>query len=92
MPWQDLIFTAGSFVAILSLAPTLTDVRSSVPRTTSVPSAVIALTYTLAFVTLGLTFSALGSLATGTLWVAIALRCSTDDDSHRPQTATNPAD
>lgn len=92
MPWQDLIFTAGSFIAILSLAPTLTDVRSSVPRTTSVPSAVIALTYTVAFLTLGLTFSALGSLATGTLWLAIAVRCSTDEELVDASAVTNWAD
>ncbi|MFD1514773.1 hypothetical protein [Halomarina rubra] len=77
MPWQDLVFTAGSFIAILTLAPTLTDVRSSVPRTTSVPSALVAFVYAVAFFSLGLVFSALGSLATGLLWSAIAARCAT---------------
>ncbi|MWG35086.1 hypothetical protein [Halomarina oriensis] len=76
MPWHDLVFTAGSLLAIVTLAPTLTDVRSSVPRTTSVPSALVAFVYTVAFLTLGLTFSAVGSLMTGVLWGAIALRCA----------------
>lgn len=87
MPWQDLVFTAGSLLAIVTLAPTLADVRSSVPQTTSVPSALVAFVYTVAFLSLGLTFSALGSLATGVLWTAIAVRCAPGGGVDRPSLA-----
>jgi hypothetical protein len=79
MPWQEFVFTAGSLVAILTLAPTLADVRSSVPRTTSVPSALVALTYAVAFLTLDLPLSAAGSVATGALWAGIAVRRDAGD-------------
>lgn len=72
MMWQDLIFTAGSVFSIIVLMPTLKDRMATIPLGTSVPSAVIGLVYSTAFFTMGMTFSAAGSFATGVLWSLIA--------------------
>lgn len=70
--WQDLIFTAGSVFSIIVLAPTLKDRMASIPLGTSLPSALIGLVYGSTFFTMGMTFSAAGSFATGVLWSFIA--------------------
>lgn len=72
MVWQDFIFAAGSIFSILVLMPTLRDLMASIPLGTSVPSAVIGLLYGSTFFTMDMTFSAVGSFATGVLWSLIA--------------------
>ncbi len=72
MIWQDLIFTIGSVFSIVVLAPSLRDETASIPLGTSLPSALIGLVYGSTFFTMGMTFSAAGSLATGVLWSLIA--------------------
>ena len=72
MIWQDLIFTVGSVFSIIVLTPTLRDKMATIPLGTSVPSALIGLVYGSTFFTMGMTFSAAGSLATGVLWTLIA--------------------
>ena len=72
MIWQDLIFTVGSVFSIVILTPTLRDKMATIPLGTSVPSALIGLVYGSTFFTMGMTFSAAGSLATGVLWTLIA--------------------
>ena len=72
MIWQELVFTVGSVFSILVLAPTLTDRMASIPLGTSLPSAFLGLVYGSTFFTMGMTFSATGSLATGVLWSLIA--------------------
>ena len=73
MMWQDLVFMIGSGLSIVFLAPTLRDASSRVPLGTSLPSMGIGFVYSTTFFTLGMTFSALGSLAAGTMWALIAL-------------------
>jgi len=70
--WQDIIFTVGSVFSIVVLMPTLRDRMATIPLGTSVPSALIGLVYGSTFFTMGLTFSAAGSIATGVLWSLIA--------------------
>ncbi|XVH31522.1 hypothetical protein ACNS7O_14190 [Haloferacaceae archaeon DSL9] len=72
MIWQDLVFLAGSSFSIIVLAPTLRDQMASVPLGTSVPSALIGIVYATTFFTLGMHFSALGSLVAGCMWTLIA--------------------
>lgn len=72
MIWQDLVFTVGSIFSILVLMPALRDRMASIPLGTSVPSALLGLMYGLTFFTMGMVFSAAGSLATGFLWSLIA--------------------
>lgn len=72
MMWQDFIFTAGSIFGIIALTPTLRDRMATVPLGTSMPSALIGIVYGFTFFTMGMTFSAVGALTTGTLWSCIA--------------------
>ena len=72
MMWQDLVFMIGSSLSIVFLAPTLRDASARVPLGTSLPSMAIGIVYGLTFLSLGMVFSALGSLAAGTMWALIA--------------------
>ncbi|SEH17683.1 hypothetical protein SAMN04487967_3336 [Natronorubrum sediminis] len=70
--WQDFVFMIGSSLSIAFLAPTLRDASSRVPLGTSLPSMAIGVVYGITFMTLGMTLSALGALASGTMWALIA--------------------
>lgn len=72
MIWQDFVFLAGSVFSILILAPTLKDRTANVPLGTSLPSAILGIVYGASFYSMGMAFSASGSLLTGVLWAAIA--------------------
>ncbi|SDR43494.1 hypothetical protein SAMN04489842_3967 [Natronobacterium texcoconense] len=71
--WQDFVFMVGSGLSIVFLAPTLRDATARVPLGTSLPSMAIGLVYAATFFTLGMTFSAAGSFAAGSMWALIAL-------------------
>ncbi|WP_339105330.1 hypothetical protein [Haloterrigena salinisoli] len=73
MMWQDFIFMIGSSLSIVFLAPTLRDASARVPLGTSLPSMVIGVVYGMTFLSLGMGFSAIGSLAAGTMWALIAM-------------------
>lgn len=79
MMWQDLIFLAGSSFSVIVLAPTLKDKMANVPLGTSIPSALIGLIYAFTFFTLGMSFSAVGSLVAGCMWSLIATFRAPDD-------------
>ncbi|ELY70184.1 hypothetical protein C488_19262 [Natrinema pellirubrum DSM 15624] len=63
----------GSGLSIVFLAPTLRDSSARVPLGTSLPSMGIGFVYATTFFTLGMTFSAMGAFAAGTMWSLIAL-------------------
>jgi hypothetical protein len=73
MMWQDLVFMLGSSLSIVFLAPTLRDSSARVPLGTSLPSMGIGFVYGVTFFTLGMSFSAAGAVAAGTMWSLIAL-------------------
>ncbi|WP_049924392.1 hypothetical protein [Halopiger djelfimassiliensis] len=73
MMWQDLVFMVGSGLSIVFLAPTLRDASARVPLGTSLPSMGIGFVYATTFFTLGMTFSAVGAFAAGTMWSLIAV-------------------
>lgn len=79
--WQDLVFLAGNVFSIAALAPTLKDETSNVPLGTSLPSLTLGFVYGTAFLTMGMTYSALGALLTGLIWGLIALFRSPTDVS-----------
>ncbi|MDS0295954.1 hypothetical protein [Halogeometricum luteum] len=79
MMWQDLVFLAGNVFSIAALAPTLRDETSKVPLGTSLPSLTIGFVYGTAFLTMDMTYSALGALLTGFIWGLIALLRSPTD-------------
>ncbi len=72
MIWQDFVFLVGSMTSVLFLYPTLRDTAARVPRETSIPSMLIGGAYSFTFLTLGMTFSAVGSFAACTMWSLIA--------------------
>lgn len=86
MIWQDMVFFAGNAFSVMVLAPTLRDAMSNVPLGTSVPSSVIGLVYGATFLTMGMTYSAAGSMLAGVMWGLIALLRAPDgatDDGKR---------
>ncbi|RZH68814.1 hypothetical protein [Natrinema altunense] len=84
MMWQDFVFMLGSGLSIVFLAPTLRDSNARVPLGTSLPSMGIGFVYSLTFVTLGMTFSAAGAFAAGSMWSLIALFRSPQGVSMNP--------
>lgn len=88
MIWQDLVFLAGSVFSILVLAPTLKDHTANVPLGTSLPSALLGVVYGTSFYTMGMAFSASGSLLTGILWAAIAALRSPSISTVLPEPAS----
>lgn len=83
MMWQDFVFLVGSSLSVMFLYPTLRDTAARVPRATSVPSMLIGGAYSFTFLTMGMTFSALGSFGACTMWSLIALLRAPDDRSLR---------
>ncbi|QCC59174.1 hypothetical protein NP511_12125 [Natrinema thermotolerans] len=71
MMWQDLVFLAGSVLSIVFLAPTVRDVTANIPLGSSVPSMTIGAIYAVTYATMGMRFSALGSLGVATMWSLI---------------------
>ncbi|QCS44249.1 hypothetical protein FEJ81_02030 [Natrinema versiforme] len=69
--WQDLIFLAGSALSIVFLAPTVRDATANIPLGSSVPSMTIGAIYAATYATMGMTFSAAGSLGVATMWSLI---------------------
>jgi len=71
MAWQDMIFLMGSLLSVGFLIPTIRNAGACVPWATSVPSVVIGFVYALTFLSLGMDFSAFGSMAAGMMWSLI---------------------
>jgi len=71
MMWQDLVFLAGSVLSITFLAPTVRDATANVPLGSSVPSMTIGAIYAGTYATMGMSFSALGSLGVAAMWSLI---------------------
>ncbi|ELZ02870.1 hypothetical protein C482_04386 [Natrialba chahannaoensis JCM 10990] len=73
MMWQDFVFMIGSGLSVVFLGPTLANASARVPLGTSIPSMAIGYVYTFTFLTLGMTFSALGTFTAGTMWALITM-------------------
>ncbi|NGM68494.1 hypothetical protein G6M89_05625 [Natronolimnobius sp. AArcel1] len=69
--WQDLVFLAGSALSIVFLAPTIRNSTARIPLGSSVPSMTIGTVYAVTYGTLGMTFSAVGSLGVAIMWALI---------------------
>ncbi|MFP8951650.1 hypothetical protein ACLI4Z_01580 [Natrialbaceae archaeon A-arb3/5] len=72
MMWQDLVFLAGSTLSIVFLAPTIRDATARIPLGSSVPSMSVGGVYAFTYATMGMTFSAAGSLGVAVMWSLIA--------------------
>jgi len=71
--WQDIYFMLAGWAFGLLVYPILRDEDASVPRWSSVPTATLLYGHVIAFTTLGLYLSALGSLLTALMWTALAI-------------------
>lgn len=71
MMWQDLVFLAGSTLSIVFLAPTVRDATANIPLGSSVPSMTIGGIYAATYATMGMSFSAFGSLGVAAMWSLI---------------------
>lgn len=72
--WQEWVFTIGSVVFMLTLWPTMRNAQAYVPRLTSAPIAVMLSLYVIAFVSLGLIWSAVFTWGTAACWTFINIR------------------
>lgn len=83
--WQDLVFTLGSSLSIVFLAPALRDANARIPLATSGPSVIIGGAYAFTFATLGMTFSATGALVTCLMWALIGFFRAPRSPYNRPR-------
>lgn len=68
----DLIFTVGSLVLLVGLAPTVFDPNARISLMTSVPTAIVLFVYAVTFGYMGLVFSSISSTITCVFWTIIA--------------------
>lgn len=73
MPWQDFVFTIGNVIFIFALIPSITG-KDKPPVLTSLPSSIVLLTFSFAFATLGLWWSAFVTLIVSILWLILAIQ------------------
>ena len=71
--WQDAVFFAGSVLTAVALGPLLRNSSACVPLGTSVSTAALRAAYAAAFLSLGMTWSALGVALVSVLWGLVAL-------------------
>lgn len=68
MAWQDWALVALTPIFLLGLLPSLLDKRTQIPRTTSIPTALAALTQAVLFATLSLWWTAAGTAVIALGW------------------------
>jgi hypothetical protein len=73
MPWQDIIITIGTFIFAIALIPTLRS-KDKPPVSTSLTTGITLIVFALTFASLGLWFSCIMNLFTGSLWLTLALQ------------------
>lgn len=74
MVWQDTVLAVGSVGLLLTLLPTLADENAEVPRTTSIPTAMVLYLFAGTYSTMGFWASAGVSFLTASVWAAIAVK------------------
>lgn len=75
--WQDLVFSIGNVVFLITLLPVIFNEQAYVPRLTSVPIAVMLALYVVAFASLSLTWAAVFAALTVVAWGFIAAKRGT---------------
>jgi hypothetical protein len=73
MAWQDIIITIGTFIFAIALIPTLKSADKP-PVSTSLTTGLTLIVFAVTFSTLGLWFSFVMNLVTGSLWLTLALQ------------------
>lgn len=71
MAWQDIVITVGTLVFVIALVPALIS-KDKPPVSTSLVSGITILIYAFTFSTLGLWFSFVINIISGSLWLILA--------------------
>lgn len=71
MPWQDWVFSIGSWIFVASLIPTIRGKQKPELSTSAISTVVLAI-FSLSYLSLSLTLSALATLATTICWAILA--------------------
>ena len=67
-PWQDIVFTVGSWIFIFALVPSI--MGSNKPAfSTSLTTGLVLATYVAAYLSLDLVFSAVSTLILASAWL-----------------------
>ena len=69
----EMVFLAATAVQIIFTLPVIFDRGSTVPRETSVPTALVWFVYAATYVTISFPLAAVASALGGALWVVVAL-------------------
>lgn len=73
MGWEDNLIAIGQVGLGALLVPTILDPSAGVPRTTSIPTGLVLLSFVAAFWSKGMRTSAVTAGLTGLAWLLIAL-------------------
>lgn len=69
----EMVFLVATAVQIIFTLPVIFDRGSTVPRETSVPTALVWFVYAVTYVTISFPLAAVASALGGALWVVVAL-------------------
>lgn len=73
MHWQDLVFTVGQIIFVFALIPTIRG-KSKPALSSSIITGSILLIFALTYLSLGLWFSTIASIATSASWWILAFQ------------------
>ena len=73
MIWQDILITAGTFVLSVAMIPTLRGSQKP-PIASSIPTALVLASFSIAFVTMGLTASCIGAAIQSIVWSTLFIQ------------------
>jgi hypothetical protein len=73
MSWQDVIFTVGQLIFFLALLPFLWQPEKP-PLSVAIPTATTIYAFAIAYTSLGLTYSGIMAVITGSTWAVLGLQ------------------
>ena len=71
MPWQDLVFSIGGWIFVISLIPTIHGSQKPALATSLLTAGILA-SFFVAYISLGLWMGAIANGATGVAWAILA--------------------
>ncbi len=71
MPWQDFVFSIGSWIFVISLIPTIRESQKPA-LATSLVTAIVLVFFAISYLSLGLWMSAVAVFATDIGWSILA--------------------
>lgn len=71
--WQDFVFTAGSLIFAVALWPSVRSIHKPA-LASSIMTATVLFLFAITYTTLGLTFSAITTMVTASMWTTLAIQ------------------